>query len=71
MGFIILLDSFHYARTFSLEFLSEIFSMPCASFSVLGGPGGIGCNEVRFLVHGGGDSRDVSVVHMCDSVKGV
>ena len=36
--------------------------MPCASFSMLGGPGGIGCNEVRFPVHGCGDSRDVGVL---------
>jgi hypothetical protein len=35
--------------------------MPCASFSMLDGPGGTGCDEVRFPVHGGWDSRDVGV----------
>ena len=40
--------------------------MPCAPFSMLGGPGGTGCDEVCFPVHGGWDSRDVS---MFDCVK--
>ena len=43
--------------------------MPCTSFSVLGSPGGTDCGEVRFLVHGGWDSRDVSVVGVFDCVK--
>ena len=42
--------------------------MPCAPFSMLGGPGGIDCDEVRFPVHGGWDSRD-SVAAVCDCVK--
>ena len=40
--------------------------MPCAPFSVLGGTGGTGCDEVRFPVYGGWDSRDVSVPGVCD-----
>jgi hypothetical protein len=43
--------------------------MPCASFSVLGGPGGIGCDDVRFPVHCGWDIRDISVVGVIDCVK--
>ena len=43
--------------------------MPCASFSMLDGPGGSGCNEVHFLLHGGWGSRDVSVAGVCDCVK--
>ena len=43
--------------------------MPWASFSMLGGPGGTGCDEVRFPVHGYWDSRDDSVACMCDCVK--
>ena len=43
--------------------------MPCTSFSMLAGPGGTGCDEVRFPVHGGWDSRDVSVVGLFDCVK--
>ena len=36
--------------------------MPCASFSKLDGPDGTGCDEVRCMVHGCWDSRDVGVV---------
>ena len=36
---------------------------------MLGGPGGTGCNEVRFPVHGCWDSRDVGVVGVFDCVK--
>ena len=43
--------------------------MACAPFSMLGGPSDTGYNEVHFLVHGGWDSRDVSVTSMCDYVK--
>ena len=43
--------------------------MPCAPFSMLGRPGGTGCNEVYFLVHDGWGSRDVSVAGMYDCVK--
>ena len=43
--------------------------MPSVSFSVLGSLGGTGCDEVRFPLHGGCDSRDVSVAGMCDCVK--
>ena len=43
--------------------------MLCAPFLVLSGPGGTGCNEVRFLVLGGWDSRDVSMAGVCDFVK--
>ena len=35
--------------------------MPCASFSMLDGAGGTGCDEVRFPVHGCWNSRDVDV----------
>ena len=43
--------------------------MPCAPFSMLGGLGGTGCDEVRFPVHDGWGSRDVSVAGVCDCVK--
>ena len=36
---------------------------------MLGGPSGTGCEDVSFPVHGGWDSRDVSVAGMCDCVK--
>ena len=42
--------------------------MRCAPFSILCGPGGTGCDEVRFSVHGW-DSRDVSLAAVCDCVK--
>ena len=38
--------------------------MTCAPFSMLGSPG-----RVRFPVHGGWDSRDVSVAGICDCVR--
>ena len=40
-----------------------------ASFSMLGGPGGIGCDKVHFPVHGVRNCRDVSVVGVFDCVK--
>ena len=40
--------------------------MPCAPLSMLGGPGGTGCDDVLFPIHGGCDSRDVSVAGVCD-----
>ena len=42
--------------------------MPCASFSMLDGPGGTGCNVP---VHSFWDSRDVIVAaaSLCDCVK--
>ena len=43
--------------------------MPCAPFSILGSRGGAGCIEVCFPVHGGRNSRDVSVAGVCDGVK--
>ena len=43
--------------------------MPCASFLMLDGPGGTGCDEVRFPVHDFWNSRDVSVVGVFDCVK--
>ena len=43
--------------------------MPSAPISMLGGPGGTGCDEVRFLVHGVWDTRDVSVAGVCGWVK--
>jgi hypothetical protein len=43
--------------------------VPCAPVSMLGSLGGTGCNEVPFPVHGGWDSRDVSVADVCDCVK--
>ena len=33
--------------------------MSCAPFSMPGGPGGTGYNEVHFPIHGGWDNRDV------------
>ena len=39
--------------------------MPCASFSMLDGPGGTGCDNVCFPVHGCWDCRDVGVFN-CD-----
>ena len=43
--------------------------MPCASFSMLDGPGGTGSDEVRVPVHGCWDRRDVSVVGVFYCVK--
>ena len=37
---------------------------------MLGCPGGTDCDGVRFLVHGGWDSRDVSMADVCDMSKG-
>jgi hypothetical protein len=36
---------------------------------MLGSPSGTGYNKVYIPVHGGWDSRDVSVAGMCDCVK--
>ena len=36
---------------------------------MLGSPGGTDCDEVRFSVHDGWDSRDISVDGMFDCVK--
>ena len=36
---------------------------------MLGGPGGTGWDGIRFPVHGGWESRDVSVVGMCNCIK--
>ena len=36
---------------------------------MLGDPGGDGCVEVRFPIHGGWDSIAVSVAGVCDCVK--
>ena len=36
---------------------------------MLGGPGGNGCDELRFPVHGCWDSRDVSVAAVFEYVK--
>ena len=48
LRFFVLLDSLHYARTFHLlEFFSRSFSMSCVSFSMLDGPRGTSCDEVR------------------------
>ena len=43
--------------------------VPCTPFSMLGIAGGTDCEEGSFLVHGGWDSRDISVAGMCDCVK--
>ena len=43
--------------------------MPYVLFSMLGDPGGTGCDGIHFLVHSGWDSRDVSVFDLCDCVK--
>ena len=40
----VLIDSFHYARTFSLEFLAESFRCHVDHFQMLDGPGRTGCN---------------------------
>ena len=45
---------------------SRSFSKPCASFSMIDGPGGTGCNVP---VHGCWDSRDVIVAAVYDCVK--
>jgi hypothetical protein len=45
---IILLYSLHYEKSSITWVSSRSFSVPCASFSMLGSPGGTGCNEVRF-----------------------
>ena len=43
--------------------------MPCAPFSMHGGPGATDCDEVHFPVHGGWDSRDVIEAGVDDCVK--
>ena len=43
--------------------------MPCASFSMLDGPGGTDCDEFRFPVHGRWNSRDDGVVGVFNCVK--
>ena len=43
--------------------------MPCASFSMLDGPGGTGSYEVCFPVHSCLGSRDVGVVGVFDCHK--
>ena len=40
---------------------SRSFSKTCASFSMLGGPGGTGRDKVHFPVHGCWDSRDIQI----------
>ena len=59
----ILYYQIHFTMQVLFTYLSfsRSFSMPCASFSMLDGPGETGYNEVRVPVHGGWDSRDVSV----------
>jgi hypothetical protein len=52
-----------------VQFLAEAFSVPCAPFSMLCGSGGTGRDGVSFPVHGGWDSREVSVVGLWDCVK--
>ena len=52
-----------------LSFFCRSHSVPCAPFSMLGGPSGTGYYEVRFPVHGDWGSRDVSAAGMCDCVK--
>ena len=65
----ILLDSLQYVKSSLSWVYSRSFSVPCATFSMLGHPSGTGCNGVRFPVHGGWDSRDVSVVGVCNFIK--
>ena len=48
------------------EFLAEV---PCAPFSMFGGPGGTEYDGVRFPVHGGWDITDDSVAGVCDCFK--
>ena len=43
--------------------------MPCVPFSMLDGPGGTGCYEVCFPIHGSWDSRDVRLTGLCDFVE--
>ena len=45
--------------------------MPCAPFSLLGGPGGTGCDEVCFPVHGGLDSRELVLLECAIVSKSV
>ena len=64
-----LLDSLHCAISSPTWVFNRSFSVPYALFSMLGGSIGTGCEEVWFPVHGGRDSRDVSVAGVCDCVK--
>ena len=66
---IMLLDSLHYARSSLTWVFSRIFSVPCSPLSMLGNPGETGCDGVRFSVHGGWNSKDVSVAGVCDCAK--
>ena len=50
-------------------YLSRSFPVPCAPLSMLDGPSGTGCNGVRFPIHSGWNSRDLSVAGVCDCVK--
>ena len=64
---IILIDSFHYLRNYSTYLSSSrSFSMPWASFSMLDGPGGTGCDVP---VRGCWVRRDVIVAAVYDCVK--
>ena len=56
------MHSLHYARTFSFEVLAEAFRCHMDHYQWLG-------DEVCFPVHGGWDSRVVSVVGVFDCVK--
>ena len=44
-----------------LRFFSRSFSVPCAPFSILGGPGETCCDGVRYPVHIGWNGSDVSM----------
>ena len=49
--------------------LCKFFSVPCASLSMLGGPGRIDCGAVRFPVYRGRNVRDVTMAGVCECVK--
>ena len=65
----VLLDSLHYTKSSLILVFSGNFAVPCAPSSILGGPCGTGSDGVRFQVHDGWDSRNVSVAGVCDCVK--
>ena len=48
---IIILDWLHYGKSSATSVFSTSFSVLCAPFSMLGGPSGTSCDEVRFPVH--------------------
>ena len=64
--YIIIFTSLCNIFTYVLEVFSRSFSMPCASFSMLDGPGETGCDVP---VHSSWDSRDVIMTAVFDIVS--